>query len=247
MDFMLIDAKYEKKEIYLNQETLEYCKKFKVIALYGAVQFISSLDEIISQLEKEGIKVISSQPERTNKKYQVLGCDAFHQNLGLDETPEAYLYVGDGVFHPRALVLAQKDQPSFKIVIRYDPIADKMILMDEEDCKRIFKKYKAGLMKFMTMKNIGVVVTTKPGQQQFRISRKLREKFSDKNIYFFAEDTLDFSHLEDFNFIDVWINSACPRIGFDDAANIPFDMINLTDAFNVEEVLSRESVLNSIK
>jgi 2-(3-amino-3-carboxypropyl)histidine synthase len=231
MDYMLIDAKYNGKEILLSKETRDYIKKnkYKVIALYAAVQFTHLLELIIRQLESADIKVITSKPLRTNEEYQLLGCISYKDALRLEEEPDAFLYIGDGVFHPRALVLAQREEKKFKEIIRYDPIQNKMILMGKEDCERIFKKYQASLTKFLMSKNIGVLITVKPGQQQFKVSKKLRELYPEKNIYFFAEDTLNYSHLEDFNFIQAWVNSACPRIGFDDAANLPLSMINITD------------------
>lgn len=232
---MLIDAKFEGKSIRLNEETLQHIKKnnYKVIALYAAVQFTHLLEPIIKQLENINVKIISSKPARTNEKFQLLGCITYKEALRLEEEPEAFLYVGDGVFHPRALVLAQREEEHFKEILRYDPVADKLILMGKDDCELIFKKYNASLAKFLMAENVGVLITIKPGQQQFRVSKKLKEVFPDKNIYFFAEDTIDYTHLEDFNFIQSWVNSACPRIGFDDAVNLPIGMINITDAIRL--------------
>ena len=232
---MLIDAKYLGKEVLLNDETLAHIKKkkYRVVALYAAVQFTQLLDLVIKQLEAMDLEVISSKPLRTNEKYQLLGCVSYKEALRLDREPDAFLYVGDGVFHPRALVLAQREEKSFKEIIRFDPVANKMILMGKDDCEQIFRKYNASLTKFLMAKNVGVIITVKPGQQQFKVSRKLRELFPDKDVYFFAEDTVDYSHLEDFNFVDAWVNSACPRIGFDDAVNLPAGMVNITDAIKL--------------
>ena len=246
MDHMLVNARIQ-GDVTLSDEALEACKQYNTVALYGSVQFIDSLPKIQQQLEGQGTTVITSQPDRTNSTYQILGCDAFYDSLKLPQEPDAFLYVGDGIFHPRALVLAQKDQEVFKPIIRYDPMQDKVIDMGIDDCRDIFVAYRTGLVSFMTAKNVGVVVTVKPGQQQFKVSRKLRETYPDKNIYYFAENTLDFTHLEDFPFIDVWINSACPRIGFDDAAHMPVNMINVTDALKARDVLSKESILTQIK
>jgi diphthamide biosynthesis enzyme Dph1/Dph2-like protein len=237
MDHMLIDAKFEGKNIKLNQDTLEHLKKknYKVIALYAAVQFTHLLEPVIKQLEDLQIKVVSSKPARTNEKYQLLGCITYKEALRLDVEPDAFLYVGDGVFHPRALVLAQREEEHFKEIMRYDPVQDKLILMGKDDCELIFRKYNASLTKFLMAKNVGVLITIKPGQQQFRVSKKLKEVFPDKNIYFFAEDTIDYTHLEDFNFIESWVNSACPRIGFDDAVNLDHNMVNITDTIRLAQ------------
>jgi diphthamide synthase subunit DPH2 len=41
---------------------------------------------------------------------------------------------------------------------------------------------------------------------------ELEKKYSDKKFYYFICDTLDFSELENFNFIECWLNTMCPRV-----------------------------------
>ena len=123
MDHLLINAEYN-EEFELSEETLDYCKKYKTIALYAAIQFSQKLNKIIEQLKSSGINVITSQPERTHSQYQILGCDLSYKNLKLEAKPNAFLYIGDGLFHPRALALSQKEEIEFKKV-------------DEEKVKKI--------------------------------------------------------------------------------------------------------------
>jgi 2-(3-amino-3-carboxypropyl)histidine synthase len=235
MDHMLIDAKYNGKEILLGKGILDHIKKKKygTIALYASVQFTHLLDLAIRQLESNDITVISSKPARADEMCQLLGCATYKEALRLDKMPDAFLYIGDGMFHPRALVLAQKDEKRFREIIVHDPISNRMKLIGKEDCEQIFRKYHGALTKFLMSERIGVIISVKPGQQQVSISKKMRELFPDKKIYLFADSTIDYSHLEDFNFIQAWVNSACPRIGFDDAANLPLSMINITDAISM--------------
>jgi len=242
MDFMVIDAKYE-KDFLLNEDTLSFCKTFKVLAVYAAVQYIHAAEDIKKQLEKEGIKVITSQPNRTDAQFQILGCDNEWKDLKLAEEPDAFLYLGDGKFHPLALALSQKDNKEFKPIIRYDPMANQRIMMGVEEIGRMLKKYRGSMLKFITSDKIGVIITTKPGQQQFRPSKALMGKYPKKTFYYFVENTINFANLEDFNFIDCWVNTACPRIGFDDNPNLPVSMLNLNDALRAEELLSKESAL----
>jgi 2-(3-amino-3-carboxypropyl)histidine synthase len=235
MDHMLIEAKYKGKEILLDNEVLAHIKKkgYKRIALYASVQFTHLLNLAIKQLESLEVEVISSKPARANEKYQLLGCATYKEALRLEKEPDAYIYIGDGSFHPKALVLAQREEKKFKEIIIFDPIANRMKLVQKEDCEQIFRKYQGSLTKFLMADRVGVLISVKPGQQQLSISKKLRKLFPDKKIYLFANSTIDYSHLEDFNFIQAWVNSACPRIGFDDAANLPLAMVNITDAIRL--------------
>ena len=242
MDSMFIQANYN-KEVVLTEELINKLKSFKSVALFSSIQFITQMDNIKSQLKD--IKIISSKASRVDEDNQLLGCNAYYSSLNLSEEPEAFLYIGDGMFHPEALVLAQKDNLSYKPVIRFNPVEQKTETLDIEDTKQIFKKYRASLMKFLNAKTIGVFVTTKPGQQQLKQAKELSNKFPDKKFYYFAGNNMDFNQLEDFPFVKLWINTACPRIGFNDIMNTNLTIINLTDSLKVNELLSKESILTT--
>jgi len=47
----------------------------------------------------------------------------------------------------------------------------------------------------------------------------LRKKFPEKKFYAFAFDTLNINNLEDFPFIQCWLNLACSRVA-DEKPNI---------------------------
>lgn len=240
MELLLIDAVYQ-GEVKLDNKTLEYLKRYKSIALYAAVQFSSKLENVIKQLEQKGIKVVSSKPARTKEKYQILGCDIYHGNLNLKEDVDAYLHIGDGRFHPLALVLQQRNLKNFKEVVMYDPIAKKMSMLTLKDVEVILKKSKASLKLFLLKKNIGVILTTKPGQQQYLYSLKLKERYPDKEFYYFIDDNINSKNFENFPFIDVWVNTACPRIGLDDAVYVKEPWVNLDEALDAEKRLGEFS------
>src|SRR3989338_4678167 len=148
MKLLLIDAKYN-GEIKFTKEVLEYLKKkkYKTIVLYTTTQFNHGIPEILEQLKKENIKVVSSQPERTNKEFQILGCDIYHGNLNLnnkDKNIDAFLYIGNGKFHPRALLFEEEvsQDNKNKEVITYDPIGKKIIVYDKKDIEKVIPNKK---------------------------------------------------------------------------------------------------------
>ena len=94
-------------------------------------------------------------------------------------------------------------------------------------------------MKFLTADNIGIINTVKPGQEQLFTSYALEERYSDKNFYHFLDDNVSFDQLENFPFIEVWVNTACPRIGFDDQEKFARGIINVNDAINAVEFLAK--------
>lgn len=250
METLFLDAPFTGR-VHLCQATLRYLKKkkYQTVALYASVQFVGQLDEVREQLQKAGVKVITSRADRTHVSGQLLGCDNYHDSLRLKkESFDTYLYVGDGKFHPLAIVYGQKDLTTeeLKEIICNDPLRDTMTLLGFEDIKHILKRYQAALMKFITAKTVGVIVTIKPGQEQLKPAFLLEQKFPGKQYYYFIDNVVSFDQLENFNFIDVWVNTTCPRVGFDDQEKFVKGVINLNDALRVNDILGKESALNKL-
>ena len=85
------------------------------VALFTSVQFTNSQQKMKGQIEAEGKKVVL--PTAPHSKYpgQLLGCGIKKFNEKFD----AFLYVGDGVFHPQTLVVENN-----KPVFIFDPFGD---------------------------------------------------------------------------------------------------------------------------
>ncbi len=235
-------------DVKLSAEAVQILHRLNVrkIALYSSVQFIDRLSIIERQLATENIQVITSKPARASAQSQLLGCDAYHSALNIAEIPDLYLYIGDGMFHPRALLLAQKDlHPSLvRDVLVYSPPEQRTRLIGIDEIGTILHKYHIALKNFLKFDEIGVLVTLKPGQQQLNAALILEKAYPTKTFYFFVDDTINLYNLGHFPFIKVWVNTACPRIGFDDAPNLEKTMLNVTDALHAVEVLEKDSVLN---
>ncbi|MBS3072484.1 diphthamide synthesis protein, partial [Candidatus Pacearchaeota archaeon] len=116
---IFIDAKWE-GIINLEDKLKTYLQKNKInsLALFASVQF-SNVENFIKELNKINIKVNITKAKRTGKPMQILGCDAYHDSFEtpiLDES-DAVLYLGDGYFHPKALLLSQVKNNKIKPVI----------------------------------------------------------------------------------------------------------------------------------
>ena len=111
--------------------------------------------------------------------------------------------------------------------------------MDMSEIERALKKQKATLMKFLRSDTIGIINTIKPGQEHLKVGYTLEEKYPDKKFYHFVDDVVSFNQLENFPFIEVWVNTACPRIGLDDQDKFKKGVININDALNAEKILTQ--------
>ena len=205
MKTLFIEAHYNKK-IILPKEIVS--KLPKKIGLVATTQFTNQLNDIKAQLEKQGKEAFIEKGFQINPG-QVLGCDVSSAKK-LEEKVDAFLYIGDGLFHPRGIGLEiEKD------VFLYDPVSSAMKLLDRKEMDLYKKRKKGAMLKFHASNIIGAILSTKPGQASFNIMKKLKEKYPDTHFYCFVSETLNFNELENFPFIEAWVNTACPRIDED--------------------------------
>ena len=193
------------------------------IGLVTTVQFIGQIKEVKSILEKKDKKVFLGKGKHTAYQGQVLGCDV-DAAISVEKKVDAFLYIGSGLFHPIAISLKTK-----KDVFTFNQLTNKFSKVDRKEAEKINKRKKGSLLKFLSSKEIGVIVTTKPGQEQLKEAFELKKRFKDKNFYFLIFDTIDFNQLENFPFIECFVNTACPRIALDDSIKINKAIINLED------------------
>jgi 2-(3-amino-3-carboxypropyl)histidine synthase len=193
----------------------------KRICLAASVQFVSQLPELKKVLERNGKEVSLVQAKHAAMPGQMLGCG--WEGLKFDEDADAFLYIGDGMFHPKALLMAAD-----KDVYAHDPISGTFQKLDRKLVEALQKKAKAALIKFLHSENIGVLLSTKPGQMRLNEALSLKKKFPDKKFYYLASSTIDFSQMENFTFVECFVNTACNRL-IDDWEKFPKPVINIAD------------------
>jgi len=148
---------------------------------------------------------------------QVLGCNAMEAEKIKDKV-DAWLFVGSGEFHPVQVAL-KTGQP----VWLWNPVSGEIGKLDDSRVER-WRKIKQGqIAKFLTSKCIGIIVSTKIGQKNLMRAMEMKKK-SDKECFIFACDEINLKQFENFNFIDFWVNTACPRI-----PDEPINMVNIDD------------------
>ena len=79
------------------------------------------------------------------------------------------------------------------------------------------------------------MVTVKPGQYSYNKAKEIKKKLEEKGkkCFIFVFDTLDAREMENFPFIDFWVNTACPRIADDKDKRNVIDMNELNNYMNL--------------
>jgi len=211
---------FYKKSILLPKGLLKILPE--KVMLFTTVQYVKQIPFIKGQLKVAGKKVFLKQLSHCKEKGQILGCNISRLIGDFD----AFLYVGEGEFHPKALI-----QSNEKDVFCFNPISKSYYSLKHNE--EASKRRNTGLAKFLISKNVGVLFTIKPGQFGNFSLNKLKSKFRDKHFYLFINDTYNFQDLEDFTFVDCFLNTACPRIGVDDSQNFPKPIINISDVIGL--------------
>jgi len=219
METMFIEARSELGIIPPKKSLAQLPKH---IGLFTTVQHVHKIDGLKNLLEESGKKVYLLKGTHSKHQGQAQGCDLF--TLKPSKDIEAFLYIGTGEFHPKELLMLQK-----KPVYIYNPESKRFYQLDRKEIEQIERRKKGALLKFLSSTKIGVLITTKPGQQNFAAALKLKEKYPDKEFFLLIADTLDFASLENFPFIECYVNSACPRIGYDEHENIGKPVVNISD------------------
>ncbi len=231
-DVVLIPGKYNEKIVVPDSVMKKLPEK---IIMFGSVQFLHQLPAIQKQLESCGKTVMTTKSRNylyeglVTDKGQLLGCNMEDYSAKPENGEfDAFLYIGDGVFHPKALLVNNE-----KDVFCYDPKISKLSVLDKKLHKEYSKKRQGAKLKFLSSKNIGFLITTKMGQgspkRAMRLKQKILDKWPEKNVFIFYANEINFSELENFNFIDIYVNVACSRIGHDDISRSEKSIINIAD------------------
>mgnify|MGYP002818154188 CR=1 FL=1 len=182
----------------------------KKIGLVTTTQFLGKVDEIRKYLEDSGKSVFIDKLKQRNAG-QLLGCDVGAATKIQDDV-DAFLYIGSGEFHPLGVALSTK-----KEVFTFNPVSSIFSKLDEKEIEDYKKIKKIKYMKFLSAENIGIMVTIKPGQYSYNKAKEIKKELEEKGkkCFIFVFDTLDATEMENFPFIDFWVNTACPRIADD--------------------------------
>ncbi len=186
-----------KTNVKLDTKRLDKIKEDKIGIIFTA-QTQDLINEIKKFLEKKGKKV--------HVGGQIVGCNATNA-IKIKEKVEAFLFIGSGMFHPIELV----EKTKIKKYYQFNPSTNSISKIDATEIKQLEKKKQAKLAKYYSSKRIGIIVTTKPGQENLNLAKAFAKKCG-KEAYIFLDNHIDVNKLEDFPDIEFWVNTGCPRL-----------------------------------
>lgn len=173
----------------------------KNIAIAYSIQYKDIADEIKQELSKK---------HKITCLIQVLGCS----NPKFSKDTQGVLLVGSGRFH--AISLAYETKLPIYI---YTVEANKMSKVSQKDVDLLERTHKSAYVRYLNADRVGILISTKPGQENLKEAMQLKKNLKNKKSYLFISNNINNYEFENFG-IKSWINTACPRIDMTDASVI---------------------------
>jgi len=202
-----IPVEYTEYKIDVNLGALKNAAeqiKEKRIALGTTVQHVHQLSEIKRAFEASGKTVFIGKGVLAHYEGQVLGCDSLA--VTQFEEAEAIVIIGDGLFH--GIGIGSK-KPVYVVHPKSGAVRN-----ITNDIERIRRRRRGAIAKALECKRFAVLVSTKPGQFNLEIAKKIKDKL--RSVGRIGEIIIanEFSPITLANFteFECYINTACPRI-----------------------------------
>ncbi len=162
----------------------------------------------------EKIKSTLSKKHKITFFTQVLGCS----KPNFPKNTKAILLISDGKFH--AISLAHETK--IPVYLFTNGILQKI---SKKEIEILEKKQKGAYLKFLHAEKIGILISTKPGQENLKKAIEFRKKHKNKTSYLFISNNIDTNEFENFQ-IDSWVNTSCPRMDMNEGSIINISKVS---------------------
>ena len=199
-------------DVAVLENALTYLKGNRV-GLVTTVQHVHLIPEMEDFLQSKGIITsVAEGGRRTPNRGQVLGCNF---NAAKATGADEILFVGTGLFHPIGIALATRTR-----VIAIDPITG---TAQEVSGDTLLRRRFAVMEKARSAQSVGIIVSTKSGQQRMELARRLASLSLAAVIVTMREVSPD--ELLNLGF-SCYVNTACPRLAYDDQVRFPVPVLS---------------------
>ncbi len=222
------------------ERSLEPLKAFKTVGIMTTIQHIHQLESVADFFRRGGKEVVVGRPYGFAKKAgQILGCDA-GSAASIDRKVDALVYFGGGMFHPLGALLM-----TTKPFLLIEPFQGSVEFIDKY--REVYAKRSRGkILASVEAKNIGILVTTKNGQNNMVMAKILKAKIEGAglglNAAILVSNTFDFNSISNMLEFDAFVNTACPRISIDDTDRLSKPLLSANE---LNEVLKIKAELKS--
>jgi 2-(3-amino-3-carboxypropyl)histidine synthase len=186
------------------------------IALIATAQYVHKIEDVAEWLRKRGFEVeVGKAGGRVVYDGQVLGCN---YSVLRGTKAEAVVFIGDGLFHAIGAAIY-----SGKKVYAYNPLSGELQEVNAGDFEK--RRY-LEVSKCVGKGRVGILVSSKPGQKRMKLAERLKRLAAQKGLtcHIIYLNNLRAEELYNLPY-DFYVNTACPRIAYDDSARFEKPLI----------------------
>lgn len=220
------------------KKALPLIKSWRRIGLVTTIQHGKHLGEAREVLLAAGKSVAVGDAGKLDHAGQVIGCD-FSSAQAVAKDVDAFLCVCGGRFHAIGVALATS-----KPTVVADPYEARAYSVDG-DADRVRKQRWASIQEAAEGQRFGVLIGLKSGQKRLekalQISRKLQQAAKKTTLLAVREVTPE--SLMQYPSIDVYVNTACPRLSLDDAIRFRKPVLTVNEALVVAGEITWDQLL----
>lgn len=183
--------------------------KIREIIVVTTVQHVHCIDMLKKKFEANGIKSFVYKGTRTTYPGQILGCDT--SAAFPDAGEKDILYIGSGRFH--YLAISKGLEKPRRKVIAANPFSKEIKIVNNEIDEYI-RMRQGMIIKASECNVFGILVSTKIGQFNIKTAEMIEKRLIDhgKEAFIIVSNEFDWEALQNYNCIEAFINTACPRI-----------------------------------
>lgn len=187
------------------------------VGLITTAQHADLLEMASSALKKQGFRpLIGRGGRRLFYPGQVLGCDLSSAKVIQDQV-DVFLYIGSGRFHPRGVALS-----TGKRVLILDPLSGVWGEVEEGYRERFIRQRYAAMVEAKRLmdggEKVGIYISELLGQRRAEVAEEIKRDLEERGVeaLLLQSEVLSPAQARDLS-LKVMVNTACPRITFDDA------------------------------
>ncbi len=182
------------------------------LTLIATVQYCHRLPEVKKWLEELGYKVeLRKGSGRVVMEGQVLGCNY----TALRGAKGEIVFIGDGRFHAVGAAIY-----TGKRVYAVNPRSREVEVIEKDDVESFIRNRYFQVSRCVGMERAGIIVSSKPGQRRMGVAKHLARIAKEKGVHadvIYVND-ITAEKLDNMPY-EYYINTACPRISYDDSKN----------------------------
>ncbi len=205
---------------------------WKNVQLAATIQHLKSLENLKLLLEKNGFETTIQGTG------QILGCHV--QNLkGKTELIDGLISINAGFFHTHGILL-NSDKP----LLQFDPYSEDIVVHDSSERNKFLQHRFALLERAKNADRWGVIGSSKLGQFNKQMVSRIEDMLKNDGkipVVVIAEN-INPQNMANFNWVDAWVVTACPRIAVDDKIHYTKPVVT----FREFRYLSKEITWNDL-